>query len=125
MMQEQIRFDWLSESKLETQFWEYHAKNPEVYLTLVRFARQVRAKRGPDAVFGIAALYERARWEILFESLRDQPTPKMCNNHRAYYARLLMERNPDLEGIFRLRRQRVQATFGPDNKTLDPNEHIE
>ena len=125
MMQQQASFEWVAEGKLETEFWTYHAKHPKVYRELVRFARQVREKRGPDAVVGIAFLYERARWSIWFESQRDEPTPKMSNNHRAYYARLLMERNPDLEGIFRLKRQRVQATFGPGNETLEPNEHIE
>ena len=125
MMQEQIRFDWLSESKLEAQFWAFHIQHPKVYRTLVYFARQWREKRGPDAICGIGALYERARWEMWFESLGDTPPPKLSNNHRAYYARLLMERNPDLEGIFRLKRQRVQATFGPGNETLEPNEHIE
>jgi len=124
-MMQQAKFDWVAEGRLETQFSTYHAKHPKVYRTLVHFARRVRAKRGPDAVVGIALLYERARWEMWFESLGDEPTPKMSNNHRAYYARLLMARNPDLEGIFRLKRQRVQATFGPDNQTLDSNEHIE
>jgi len=35
-----------------------------------------------------------------------------------------MARRPDLAGIFRLKRQRVQATFGPDNETLEPDEYI-
>jgi hypothetical protein len=120
----QASFDFSMEGVLEKKFWEFHINHPEVYDTLVYFAKQWRERRGPDAICGIGALYERARWEMWFQSLDDEPPPKLSNNHRAFYARLLMERNPDLGGIFRLKRQRVQATFGPANNGLEPGEHI-
>ena len=121
----QPSFDWADEGPMEKKFWEFHFQHPEVYKTLVYFARQWRERRGSEAVCGIGALYERARWEMWFQSLDDNPPPKLSNNHRAFYARLIMDRNPDLDGIFRLKRQRVQATFGPDNQTLDPDEYME
>ena len=124
-MKQQASFEWMAEGKLETKFWEFHMARPEVFRILVGLARQWRERRGPEAVCGIGALYERARWEMGLRSLPDTPPPKLSNNHRAYYARLIMDRNPDLAGMFRLKRQRVQATFGPDNQTLDPNEHME
>jgi len=108
-------------SKLERKFWEYHLRHPQVYEMLVRFAREWRARRGDGAVVGIGLLWERVRWEVYLNY--DNETFKACNNHRAYYARLLMERNPDLDGVFRVKRQRVQASFGPDNDTLPSSEH--
>ena len=109
----QIEFDFAVRGKLEKAFWEFHFKHPEVYKTLVHFARQWRDRRGPDAICGIGALYERARWEMWFESLDGTAPPKLSNNHRAFYSRMIMQRNPDLAGIFNLKRQRVKATFEP------------
>lgn len=111
------------QGKLEQKFWEFHAAHPEVYRALVSFARQWRGRKGPEAQIGIGALYERARWEIWFDSLADAEPPRLSNNHRAFYARLIMARCPDLEGIFQLKQQRVQASIGPANETLPANEH--
>jgi hypothetical protein len=108
-------------SKLERKFWEYHLQHPQVYEMLVRFAREWRTRRGDIAVVGIGLLWERVRWEVYLNY--DNETFKACNNHRAYYARLLMERNPDLDGVFRVKKQRIQASFGPNNDTLPSGEH--
>ena len=126
MVGQQASFDFTDAvGKLERNFWKFHLAHTEVYRTLVHFARQWRQRLGTDAFCGIGALYERARWEMRFESLADQPPPKLSNNHRAFYARLIMEREKDLDGIFRLKKQRVQATFGPSNQTLEPNLHLD
>ena len=109
---------------LEENFWKFHKKHPEVYDVLVRLARQWRNRRGPKSKIGIGALYERARWEVAIESLVTQDPPKLSNNHRAFYARLILTENPDLTGIFQLKRQRVQASFGPNNTVLPSSEHI-
>ena len=105
--------------KLEQQFWQFHYAHPEVFTTLVHFAREWRQRRGPDAICGVCALYERARWEMSFETLDDDPPPKLPNNHKPYYARLIMAREPELDGIFNLKPQKVQATFGPENHTVE------
>ena len=109
---------------LEESFWKFHKKHPGVYEVLVRLARQWRERRGTKAKIGIGALYERARWEVAIQSLVTQDPPKLSNNHRAYYARLILAENPDLAGIFQLKRQRIQASFGPTNTTLPPGDHI-
>ena len=75
----------------------------------MRFAREWMG-RG-HSYCGIAMLFERVRWEMGIMSDED---PKVNNNHRAFYARLMMERESDLVGMFRLRQQRTQATIGPD-----------
>ncbi len=110
-------------SKLEKAFWKFHNSNPKVYRLLVIFGRQWRRKFGPDAVMGIGQLFERVRWEVAIKT-SDGLGFKLCNNHRAFYARLIMERNPDLEGVFHLRKQRIQATIGPANDGLPSGDHM-
>ena len=100
--------------RLETQFWKFHREHPEIYALLKRFAREW------NRPCGIGLLWERLRWEI---GIQTGEQPSLNNNHRAYYARLLML-EPELKGLFKLRQQRVQATFGPDNKGLPDNRHI-
>tara|TARA_Y100000310_G_scaffold332169_1_gene407238 strand:+ start:512 stop:901 length:390 start_codon:yes stop_codon:yes gene_type:complete len=112
------------EGLLEQKFWEFHRVHPEVYEYIVRFARQWRKSRGDGAHLGIKALFERVRWELYVTSLSEKPPPKLNNNHTAFYSRLVMTREPDLVGIFNLRRQRVQSTFGPDNEGLESNEQV-
>jgi hypothetical protein len=109
-------------SKLETQFWQFHQENPIVYNYLVQFACQWRLRRGEEAKLGIAALFERVRWEVNIESTYGDF--KLNNNHRAYYARLMMRNNPNLQDIFRVRRQRIQSTIGPANDTLPSGKHV-
>lgn len=109
--------------KLEVAFWKFHNANPKVYRLLVKFARRWREARGEQAVMGIGQLFERVRWEIALATVEDENF-KLNNNHRAFYARLIMDRNAELEGIFRLRKQRLASTIGPPIETLPPGEHI-
>jgi hypothetical protein len=118
----QLAFTNTPDGLLEGAFWEFHHTNPAVYDTLRQLALQWRDRRGYDAPLGIKMLFERARWELSMTLTGD--TPKLNNNHTAFYARLLMARNPTLAGMFHLRQQRVQATFGPDNSGLLPNIHV-
>ena len=108
---EQLTFSFETPSRghLEKEFWRFHGDHPEVYYYLVKFAREW-VDRG-HSYCGIAMLFARVRWEMGIVSDED---PKVNNNHRAFYARLMMEREPDLTGMFRLRQQRTQATIGPD-----------
>lgn len=109
--------------KLEQAFWEFHSANPKVYSLLVKFAHQWRQKRGDQAMLGISELFERVRWEVALATVEDENF-KLNNNHRAFYARLIMDRHPELDGIFRLRRQRLQSTIGPPGDTLPPGGHV-
>ncbi len=116
-------FDWADRqapAKLEPAFWAFHAANPLVYELLVKYARQWALA---NAHGSINALFERVRWDF---GTTIQPTDgfKLNNNHRAFYARLIETREPDLAGFFRLRQQRLQASFGPLNTTLPPGEHV-
>ena len=115
-IQKEFDLDHVGEGKLEQDFWKFHRKHPEIYRALVYFARQWRERKGSNSVVGIKALYERVRWELSFESLSDQDSPKLSNNHTAFYARLIMEREDDLIGIFKTKTQKIPSTIRP--KTL-------
>ena len=52
---------------------------------------------------------ERVRWELALGA-RDE-TPRLNNNHSAFYARLLMAQEPALEGMFFLKKQRYESTI--------------
>lgn len=82
------------------RFKTFHEQNGHIYATLVKLARQWVAATGRRRV-GIAALFERARWEL---SLSSTETPKLNNTYRAFYARLIMAQESDLAGIFETRR---------------------
>jgi len=106
-------------SKLEASFWEFHQANPEVYLTLARLAKQ--AKHDHGKMIGMKALFERVRWEMQIQTRRSDF--KLNNNHTAFYARMLMENEPELAGLFALRKQKVQSSIGPSNDGLQEGTH--
>lgn len=81
-------------------FDRFHAENPVVYKVLVHLAREWVLRTGRRKL-GIASLFERARWEIAL--MTSDPDYKLNNNWRAYYARLIMYREPDLDELFTLR----------------------
>jgi hypothetical protein len=87
-------------SPAESAFREFNTANPIVYRKLVEFALQARATGRKH--FGMKALFERLRWWSQVETRGDEY--KLNNNYTAFYARMLMDRNPELGGFFELRR---------------------
>lgn len=84
---------------IEKDFLEFHAANPLVYQRLVELTRQWTRRRGSRKV-GMKMLFEVLRWEVAMKTTGDF---KLNNNYTSYYARLIMERNPDLDGLFETR----------------------
>jgi len=84
---------------LYEKFLAFHEANPKVYQRLYELSMQMKA-RGHKKI-GIAMLFERMRWEW-YEKTTDVSGYKLNNNHKAYYARLLME-SPELVGFFDVR----------------------
>lgn len=84
---------------IRERFDRFHERNPAVYDRLAELARTwAKSRAGRQS---IAMLYEVLRWEW---GLSTQGDPfKLNNDYRAYYARLLMEREPDLRGVFETR----------------------
>lgn len=89
---------------LQERFEEFHRSHPEVYSELVRFARQVKAKGYKQ--YSIYTCIQRVRWHFSFE--RDATETFKVNDHCApRYARLIMEREPDLKDFFTTRKLRA------------------
>jgi hypothetical protein len=99
-----------NQGKIEEAFHQFHRENPEVYEELVSLARELK-KRGYQK-FGIATIYEVARWRSM---LRAGPEGqfKLNNNYRAYYARLMMRNVAELDGIFDTRTLAVPHHVAP------------
>jgi hypothetical protein len=104
VLSQQLLFFEDDEWKLEDSFWRFHHANPHVYDVLVELAKAWRLRRGAASKCGIGMLFEVARWHL---ALRTEGEPiQLNNNYRAFYARLLMKREPGLVGLFELREQK-------------------
>lgn len=106
--------------KLERAFWEFHNKNPEVYQLLVFFAKEWGDYHRRCS---IQLLYERVRWQMNVQ-VKATDVFKLNNNHTAFYSRLIEEREEGMKGFFRMRRMRIQPSFGPDNNGLPSGDHV-
>lgn len=95
---------------LNARFAEYHAANPHVYEQLVKLAR--RATGAGAKRLGIAQLFEVLRWRTMLAT-RDPDGFKLNNDYRAPYARMMMEREEDLAGVFELRRSIADEVSDP------------
>jgi hypothetical protein len=94
------------ERSIEKRFAEFHAANPDVYAELVTIVR--RAKALGHKRLGIRMVWEVMRWDRLINPRPNTPDDFKLNDHfHSRYARLLMEREPDLAGVFELRELRA------------------
>ena len=89
---------------IEEKFVLLHAENPHVYKELVRLARE--ALLSGQRKWSINGLFEVLRWKLVIET--NDREFRLSNNHRACYARLIMEQEPDLEGFFTIKRRRFE-----------------
>lgn len=87
------------EDRISRKFWQFHAENPHVYDELRELAFRL-LDRGRTH-YGIKALFEVARFHRAL--VTTDATYKLNNNYTALYARLLMEKEPRLEGFFDIR----------------------
>ena len=84
---------------IDEAFDRFHCDNPRVYRRLVALARKA-AGRGARRL-GMKMLFELLRWDHLLKT-SGEPF-KLCNSYTSRYARLIMDREPDLAGIFETR----------------------
>lgn len=97
--------DYTPDMTLAERFAEFDRQNPHVADALEVLAGQWL--NAGHSVVGIAALYERLRWE---SGIRTSGSAYTLNNsYRAFYARLLIERRPEWADAFRLREQKAAA----------------
>lgn len=88
-------------------FERFHRENPHVYEQLKRLAFKLK-NRGVRR-WGCKALYEVLRYEAAVQTSAPAGSYKLNNSFTAYYARLLMEQEPDLAGFFETR-----ESYNPD-----------
>jgi hypothetical protein len=106
---DQFSFGW-NQNPHEARFWEFHNENPHVYALFDRFANEaVRAHRPR---FSAYMIFERMRWYSLIETSDEKY--KLNNNHRPYYARLWLKRNPQHAHLFETR----TLLSGPESEAL-------
>ncbi|MFG1847801.1 hypothetical protein [Micromonospora carbonacea] len=90
------------------EFEDFHQANPAVYAFLRHLARRWKRAKG-DQHIGFPAIWETARYEI---GLATTGEPyKLDNNARAFYCRLLMYREPELAGMFEIRKSEAADTW--------------
>lgn len=97
-----MQLDLHEPSVLEKQFLAFHRENPHVYDKLVELAFLLKDKKHKK--IGIAMLFEQLRWLHAMQT-SDMGGFKLNNNYRAFYARMIMGRNPALDGFFEIREQ--------------------
>ena len=89
---------------IEERFRAFHDANPHVYRLLRALALDY--KRAGHRHCGMKMLYEVLRYR---SGIYTQGEPyKLNNNYTALYARLLMEREPELAGFFEIRERRAE-----------------
>lgn len=91
---------------LSQRFERFHEANPHIYDLLVNQSRHFRDRTGA-AKCGLQMLMERARWVLNVET--DECDPGLNNDYGAYYARLIMAREPDLDGFFETRKSSADS----------------
>jgi hypothetical protein len=82
---------------IQERFEQYHHDNPQIYAKLVEYARRVKSG-GYDRI-GIQLVIERTRWFFMTE-IEGKQEFKINNDFASRYSRLIMEREPDLAGLF-------------------------
>jgi hypothetical protein len=84
-----------------TRYQEFHNENPWVMSHLADLALQLK-RRGVRR-YGIAPLFEVLRYQHTLRTNDPNSVFRLNNNYRAYYAREIMDRYPELDGFFETR----------------------
>ena len=91
---------------IQERFQQFHRLNPWVYESLVELVRDYR-RRGYPAI-GIGHLVEILRWLRRGKTYDPAADFKLSNDYRSRYSRLIMEREPDLDGFITTRSLRTE-----------------
>lgn len=92
----------INKSDLQFRFLQYHEANPHVYAAVRTVALSLRRKDWRQ--YGVGACFELLRFHSDVRAISG--SWKLNNDYRSRYARLLMEQEPELAGLFQLRRLR-------------------
>lgn len=87
-------------NELEEKYRAWLADHAQVFALFERFALQMLAGKRR---FGIGMLTERVRWEVRTTWAEDDEGYKINNNYRAYLARDLIAKYPELDALIETR----------------------
>lgn len=93
-------------SETDTSLWkafrEFDERNPHIW---EEFEKQtMKAIDKGFSKLGVSLIIERLRWETFLPT--KEAEFKICNNHRAYYARKFMLIHPEHGNLFEIRKVR-------------------
>lgn len=88
-------------SKLD-DFQSFHNSNSKVYTYFSKLTK-LKIKRGAKSLKAMDIVNEIRR-DKRVKTTTMKTGPKIDNNHVSFYARLFMKRNPEYNGIFKVRR---------------------
>lgn len=83
--------------------FEAWVHSPQGRIVSDRFIRIAYGCNQRGIKMGVAAIWERMRWNFMLRKGQFEKY-KLNNNYRAYMARFAMEREPTLKGYFEIRR---------------------
>ena len=95
------QFGFFESASVTERALRFDESNPQVFGALRDLALDAKRRSHPC---GIATLFEVLRWQHAIDTCGDEF--KLNNSYRAYYARVLMEREPEIDGFFEVRRCR-------------------
>lgn len=97
-------FDAIEELKPRTYREKAEAwakENPKVFALFERFALQAARRQRQ---FGMKALAERVRWEVMAKWEKDEEGFRINNSHTAYLGRMLVQKHPHLAEFIEFRK---------------------
>jgi hypothetical protein len=83
-------------------FVKFHSENPHIYEGLRRQA--IRWRNANQRHGSVEFFTNILRWDHGIETQSQTDIFKINNYHKAFYARLLERRNPELQGFFQSRK---------------------
>lgn len=86
---------------IKEAFEEFHELNQHIYRNL-RYLALLAVKSGKKKL-GMRLLWERLRWEYFVTTVTNEDTYKLNDHFVPHYARMLMEKEPRLNGVFETR----------------------
>lgn len=86
----------------QEEFDVFHLANPDVYVKLVGIVREMTRRGFRSSINGA---YEVLRYQINIDINDPNQKPfRICDSYKARYARLIMEKEKDLAGVFRTKK---------------------
>jgi len=90
---------------IQQAFEDFHRRNPHVF-SYMR-VRALRWKRAGHQRCSTSMLVENLRWDYGVKTTHGGTEFKINNNFKSRYARLLVELEPELDGMFETRKLRA------------------